>query len=101
MNTPVLVQTVVISAMVGWSALFAARRFLPVASRRAQAKLADAFDRRPFPAWLRAAAQRVQPRATSGGRCGDGCSSCGGCATEPPKRVVEAQPLTFRSRGGG
>ena len=99
MSTPALVQATVVCAIVGWSALFAAHRLLPVASRRAQAKLAGALDRPAFPAWLRAIALRMQPRATSGGSCGDGCSSCGGCATAIAKPTVEAQPLTFRPRG--
>lgn len=98
MNTPALVQAIAIAGIVGWSVLFCARRFLPVASRRVQAKLVDAFDRPAFPAWLRAAAQRALPRATSGGSCGDGCSSCGGCASATAQPVVEAQPLTFHPR---
>lgn len=97
MNVPELLQALIISAIVGWSALFVGRRFLPVASRQVQAKLVGVFDRPVFPAWLRAAAQRAQPRATSGGSCGDGCASCGGCASAPAQSSVEAHPLTFRA----
>ena len=98
MSMSALVQATVITTVVGWSILFAARRFLPVASRRAQAKIAGAFDRPSLPAWLRGVALRLQPLGSSGGSCGDDCSSCGGCAAAAATPVVEAQPLTFRPR---
>jgi hypothetical protein len=104
MSTPLLAQTLVIALIVGWSALFAAHRLLPVASRRAQARLVDALDTPALPHWLRAAVQRMQPRSSSGGSCGDGCSACGGCAVADAKPPVEAPsrvetiPLTFRPR---
>lgn len=98
MTMSALMQATVITAVVGWSVLFAARRFLPVASRRVQAKIAGAFGRPSLPAWLRGVALRLQPQATGGGSCGDGCSSCGGCATAVARPVVEAQSLTFHPR---
>jgi hypothetical protein len=92
-----LVQILVIALAVGWSALFAAQRLLPVASRRAQAKVADLFDRPSLPLWLRGMARHMQPHSTSGGSCGDGCSSCGGCAAAAAK-PVEVLPLLFHPR---
>jgi hypothetical protein len=99
-----LVQAFVIALIVGWSALFAAHRLLPVASRRAQARLVDVFDRPVLPSWLRAVVQRMQPRSSSGGSCGDGCSACGGCAVADAKpdiaavARVDAIPLVFHPR---
>lgn len=98
MSAPALVQAVVIALIVAWSALFALRRLLPNTARRAQARLAETIARSSAPAWLRARAERWQPRSTSGGSCADGCSSCGGCAAAAAKPVVEAQPLVFKPR---
>ena len=102
MSTATILQDIVITLIVGWSALFATQRLLPVGSRRVQAKLLDAMDRPWLPAWLRALARRLQPRSTSGGSCGDGCSSCGGCAAAAAQpageRQPEPQPLLFRPR---
>jgi hypothetical protein len=97
MSASMFVQAFVIALIVGWSALFALHRLLPVASRRAQARLVEALDRPSLPAWVHGFAQRLQPRSTSGGSCGDGCSSCGGCAAAAAK-PAEALPLTFRPR---
>ncbi|MEP7042701.1 MAG: DUF6587 family protein [Dokdonella sp.] len=98
MSTPLLVQTLVIAVAVVWAALFAAKRFLPITSRRVQARVLDTFDRPSSPPWLREFARRAQPQSTSGGSCGDGCSACGGCAAAVAKPAVEARPLEFRSR---
>ncbi|MEO5626558.1 MAG: DUF6587 family protein, partial [Dokdonella sp.] len=57
-----------------------------------------------LPQWLRVAVQSIQPRSSSGGSCGDGCSSCGGCAVADAKPAVataadvQAIPLTFHPR---
>jgi len=93
-----LVQTLVLVLLLGWSALFAAHRLFPVSARRAQARLVAWFDRPSSPAWMRDVAQRLQPKATTGASCGDGCSACGGCAAADAKPVVEPLPLTFRAR---
>ncbi|MEO5560460.1 MAG: DUF6587 family protein [Dokdonella sp.] len=96
MTTPMLVQAVVVALIVGWSAVVAMHRLLPVASRRAQVRLVGLFDHAALPLWLRAVARRMQPRSSSGGSCGDGCSSCGGCAAAA--KPAEALPLVFRPR---
>jgi hypothetical protein len=98
MSTPMLVQTLALLLVLGWSALFAAHRLMPVTTRRAQARVVGWFDRPSSPAWMHALAQRLQPTATTGASCGDGCSSCGGCAAADAKPVVEALPLVFRPR---
>jgi len=92
------VQSCVIALVVGWSAISATQRLLPAFSRRAQAKIVDVLDRPSLPAWLRSAVRRAQPTSTTGGSCGDGCSSCGGCAVAAAK-PVEALPLHFHPRG--
>lgn len=90
MSAPMLVQAVVVALIVGWSAAVATHRLLPVASRRAQARLVDVLDHAALPGWLRAIVQRMKPRSSSGGSCGDGCSSCGGCAVAYVKPAVGA-----------
>jgi hypothetical protein len=98
MSTPALVQGVVIAAVVAWAIAFALRKLFPVTSRRSLAALAQRFDRPASPGWLRAAARFIEPHASTGASCGDGCSSCGGCGTSEAKPVVEAIPLGFRPR---
>jgi hypothetical protein len=96
MNAALLVQAAVIVLIVGWSVIFAARRLLPASSRRAQAMLAQWCDRPAAPRWLRQAAQRMQPKSTSGSSCASsGCSACGGCGAASAKAVSDAQPLAF------
>lgn len=96
MSTPMLVQAFVVALIVGWSTVVAMHRLLPIASRRAQARLVGMLDHAGSPSWLRAIAERLQPRSSSGGSCGDGCSSCGGCAAAG--KPAEALPLVFRPR---
>lgn len=98
MNKAALVQTLVIAAIVAWSAWIAARKLMPVTMRRAQARLADALAHSHAPAWLRARAARCQPMSTTGGSCGDGCSSCGGCGAAASAPRVEPLTLTLRPR---
>lgn len=93
-----LVQAAVIALAVAWAAWFAFRRLLPKTYRRLLSRLLAALDRAGVPDWLRAAARRAQPTGTSGGSCGDGCSSCGGCAAASAEPVVETQPLVFKPR---
>ena len=98
MSTPALVQGLVIAAVVAWALAFAFRRLLPVTSRRSLAALAHWFDRPAAPGWLRAAARFIEPHASTGASCSDGCSSCGGCGTTEAKPAVESLPLAFRPR---
>lgn len=98
MSTPLLVQTLVIALLVAWSALFAFRRLLPVTFRRIAARLLAVFERDGMPGWLRGFAGRLQPKASTGASCADGCSNCGGCGTPAPRAAAEAIPLAFRPR---
>lgn len=91
-----LVQAVAIVLAVAWAAWFAFRRLLPKTYRRLLSRLTASLDRASSPRWLREYAQRAQPTGTSGGSCGDGCSTCGGCAAAAAKPGGEAQPLVFR-----
>lgn len=99
MNTPALVQGIVIAAVVAWSTAFALRKLFPVTSRRALAALARRLDRPASPTWLRTTARRLEPRASTGASCSDGCASCGGCGTPDVKPAVDPLPLAFRPRG--
>ena len=98
MTAPALVQGIVIAAVVAWAIAFALRKLFPVTSRRSLAALAQWFDRPAAPGWLRAAARFIEPHASTGASCGDGCSSCGGCGTTEAKVEAEALPLAFRPR---
>jgi hypothetical protein len=97
-STPAFVQGIVIAAVVGWAIAFALRKLFPVTSRRSLAALAQRLDHPASPGWLRATARFIEPHASTGASCGDGCSSCGGCGTSEAKPVVEAIPLGFRPR---
>jgi hypothetical protein len=101
MSTPQLLQTVVIALVVSWATLSAARRLLPVTSRRVLARIAHLLDRPASPAWLQGLSRRIEPLSSSGGSCGDGCSSCGGCGSAAVQPAVPAQPLVFRPRAKG
>jgi hypothetical protein len=91
-----ILQGTLIGVVVAWSALFASRRLLPTASRRAQAGLAGWLEQGGRAAWLRRWGRALQPVQTTSGGCGSsGCSSCGACA---PAARVEAQPLSFKPR---
>lgn len=98
MSMPALLQGVVIAMIVAWAIAFALRKLFPVTSRRSLAAIAQRFDRPASPGWLRAVARFVEPHASTGASCSDGCSSCGGCGTAETKPAVEALPLAFRQR---
>ncbi|MDR2012450.1 MAG: hypothetical protein LBQ20_05300 [Rhodanobacter sp.] len=97
MSVALLVQALLVVLIVGWSMVFAARRLLPVTSRRVWARLLDALDRPALPAWAHRLVNRLRPRGTQGGSCADGCSACGGCAAAA-RAPAEEHPLTFRPR---
>ena len=98
MSGPALVQGIVIAMVVAWAVAFAVRKLFPVTSRRSLAAIAQRFDRPASPGWLRAIARFVEPRASTGASCSDGCSSCGGCGTSGTRSAVESIPLGFRPR---
>jgi hypothetical protein len=99
MSSAALVQAIVVSAMVAWAVGFALRKVFPVTTRRWLASVSRRLDRPAVPRWLRATARFIEPRASTGASCSDGCASCGGCGTREPGPAVEAIPLGFRPRG--
>lgn len=98
MSTAVLVQGIVIAAVVAWALAFAIRRLFPVTSRRALARITQTLDRPGIPHWLREVGRRIEPRASTGASCSDGCSTCGGCGTAQASPDVQALTLGFRTR---
>ncbi|HEY6942626.1 DUF6587 family protein [Dokdonella sp.] len=93
-----LLQAIVLALAVVWSAWSALHRLLPVTMRRLQARMLAPLDRAGKPAWLRLLAARLQPKATTGASCGDGCSSCGGCSAAQSRPADAPMPLAFRPR---
>jgi hypothetical protein len=97
MSAYAAVQAFVIALVVAWSAWYAARRLLPTASRRAQARVATWAEGPAHSTWLRRIGHAMQPVQTASGGCGtSGCSTCGACAPSTP--IAESQPLVFKSR---
>ena len=95
MTTYAIAQALIIALVVAWSAWYAARRLVPTASRRAQARVATWIEASGS-AWLRRFGHALQPLQTASGGCGtSGCSTCGACA---PVARAEAQPLVFQPR---
>jgi hypothetical protein len=89
-------QTLILIALLAWSAIFAWRKYFPRSARAAQACIAHALS-----TYLRlhALGQRLQPvQVANGTGCGTGggCSSCGHCAIAAPRG--EVQPLVFTPR---
>jgi hypothetical protein len=99
MTTYAIAQTLIIALVVAWSAWYASRRFLPTASRRAQAHVATWVEDSAHASWLKRIGHAMQPVQTASGGCGSsGCSTCGACAPSTPAAAVEPQPLVFRPR---
>jgi hypothetical protein len=98
MSSAALVQGIVISAVVAWAVAFTCRRLFPVTSRRLLARVVQVLDRPGLPDWLRSCARRIEPRATTGSSCSDGCSTCGGCGTAEASPEIPVLPLGFRAR---
>jgi hypothetical protein len=98
MSGPALAQGIVIAAVVAWAMAFAFRRLFPVTSRRSLARIVQALDRPGLPDWLRSGVRRIEPRASTGSSCSDGCSTCGGCGTADASPKVQTLPLGFRAR---
>jgi hypothetical protein len=96
MKAYAIAQALLIALIVAWSAWFAARRFLPTASRRVQARVATWLEQSARSPSLRRWAHTLQPVQAQSGGCGtSGCSTCGACA---PVSTAKAQPLVFQQR---
>ncbi|GAB2501041.1 DUF6587 family protein [Arenimonas alkanexedens] len=75
-----LLQTVVVVAIVGASALSLMRTLAPKPMWQAQARLSYWLERESRPAWLRRLGLALRPsmQATASA-CGTGCSTCKAC----------------------
>jgi hypothetical protein len=78
------VQGVIVALVVAFCAWRAVKRYAPKTAWRAQAALSYFFERPGRAAWSQAVGRRLRPaEVVSGGGCGSGCTTCGGCATNP------------------
>jgi hypothetical protein len=99
MTAYAIAQAFIIALVVAWSAWYAARRLLPTASRRAQARVATWVEGAAPAPWLKRIGHVMQPVQTASGGCGSsGCSTCGACAPTTPAATAEPRPLVFRPR---
>lgn len=103
MSTFVIVQAVVITAVVLFSAVQAFRKLAPKTAKRLQSRTSASLDRPGRSRAARSLGSILQPAEAKAGGCGsgDGCSSCSGCAPAAPGLTTHdptAQPLNFRPR---
>jgi len=71
-----VLQTVIVAAIVAFSAWQVTRKYLPETARGLQGRLARFTDRRG----LHGLSRRLQPASAPASGCGDGCGSCKGCS---------------------
>jgi hypothetical protein len=77
-------QLVIVGVVVAFCAWRAVRRYAPKTAWRLQASLSYFFERKGRPAWSQVIGQWLRPAEVSAGDgCGSGCTTCGGCATNP------------------
>lgn len=103
MSTFAIVQAVVITAVVLFSAVQAFRKLAPKTAKRLQSRMSAALDQPGRSARLRRFGAWLQPADAKAGACGsgDGCSSCSGCAPVAPGLTTsepDVQPLNFHPR---
>lgn len=113
MSKGLLIQYIVLGVVVAVSVLVLLRKLAPQLTRRGLAAVSMRLSRSDS-RLVKAIARRLQPRQGAGD-CGDGCSTCGGCAPKKPLAVspaprgpdapaqerVKVRPITlhFRPRG--
>ena len=97
-----IIQALILTVVVGFSAWQAWRKLMPRSSKRVLARLSASLEQPRRGAMAHRLARWLQPSEAKGGACGsgDGCSACGGCAppTASPPPSSEPMPLTFKSR---
>jgi hypothetical protein len=87
------IQGLIIGAIVAACVLHVARKLLPRWVNGMQLKLSMALSNPAQPGGIRRIGNWLQPKLSSGGGCGSGCSSCSTCASNPEKE--EVKPLEF------
>lgn len=95
-------QLAIVGLVVLACAWRAFKRYAPKSAWRLQASLSYSLERKGRPAWLVRIGRWLRPvEATSGQGCGSGCTTCGGCATNPVPAVSPApkDPLNIRLLG--
>ncbi len=87
-------QLLIVGLVVGLCTWRAIKRYAPKSAWRLQASLSYFFEQSSRPAWSQGIGRWLRPsEAVSGGGCGSGCSSCGGCAA-PGTSLSVTMPLT-------
>lgn len=104
MTTFAVVQAIVITALVLFSAVQAFRKLAPRTAKRLQSRVSAALDQPSRSRVARRLGRVLQPTEAQAGGCGSGdgcgCGSCSGCAPAKPGLTTDAsvQPLHFRPR---
>ena len=84
-------QLLIVGLVVGLCAWRAVKRYAPKSAWRLQASLSYWFEKQARPAWSKAIGRWLRPsEVVSGGGCGSGCSTCGGCATKPGESAQDS-----------
>lgn len=98
-----IVQGLILTVVVGFSAWQAWRKLMPRSSKRLLGRLSAALGQPARGALAHRLARWLQPSEAKSGGCGsgDGCNACGGCApphSPSPASPSEPMPLEFKSR---
>jgi len=94
MNLFAIIQTLLIGALLAYSAFVAWRKLMPEVSRRWLGRISARLDRPVHASAVRRIAGWLQPAEAKSGGCGtgDGCGSCNACAA-PPLRDAHTYEL--------
>ena len=102
MTSFALVQAIIITAVVLFSAVQAFRKLAPKTAKRLQSRFSAALDQPSRNRVARGLGRWLQPADAKAGACGmgSGCSSCSGCAPAPSGITTDphVQPLHFRPK---
>ncbi len=100
MNAFDLLQALVLAVVVGYSLVVVVRKLAPEFSRRLLGRWSARLDRPVHGRVLRRIGRALQPREARSGGCGsgDGCGTCGACASPPRVEADAPMPLHVRPR---
>jgi uncharacterized protein DUF6587 len=100
-----IIQALILTVVVGFSAWQAWRKLMPRSSKRVLGRLTASLEQPRRGPVAHRLARWLQPSEAKSGDCGsgDGCSACGGCASaaaspSPAAPPSEAMPLEFKRR---